>query len=62
MTVEDDVLERASTDSLQRIFSLKRDLVAMRRVVTPMRDVFARHAERIAELPGMEGDPSLYFP
>ena len=58
--VEDDVLERASTDSLERIFSLKRDLVAMRRVVTPMRDVFARHAERIAELPGMEGDPSLY--
>ncbi len=58
--IEDDVVQRASTDSLQRIFSLKRDLIAMRRVVTPMRDLFARHAERIAELPGMEGDPSLY--
>jgi len=59
-TIEDDVIQRASADSLQRIFSLKRDLVAMRRVVTPLRDVFARNAERIAELPGMEGDPSLY--
>jgi magnesium transporter len=59
-SIEDDVIEKASADSLQRIFSLKRDLVAMRRVVTPQRDVFARHAERIAELPGMEGDPSLY--
>jgi len=59
-SIEDDVIERVRPESLQRIFSLKRDLVAMRRVVTPLRDVFARNAERIAELPGMEGDPRLY--
>jgi len=59
-SIEDDVIEKVSADSLQRIFSLKRDLVAMRRVVTPLRDVFANHAERLAELPGMEGDPTLY--
>jgi magnesium transporter len=55
------VIETPTEESLQRIFALKRDLVAMRRVVTPMRDVFARDAERIAELPGLESDDRLYF-
>jgi magnesium transporter len=51
----------ADAEDLQRIFSLKRDLVAMRRVVTPMRDMFIRNADRIAELPGLETDDRLYF-
>jgi magnesium transporter len=59
--IEQDVIDRASVESLQRIFGLKRDLVSMRRVITPMRDVFARDADRIAELPGMEADERLYF-
>ncbi len=46
---------------LQRIFGLKRDLVAMRRVVAPMRDLFARNADLIAELPGLQSDDRLYF-
>jgi magnesium transporter len=37
------------------------DFVSMRRVVSPERDVFARDAERIAELRGLEGDGRLYF-
>jgi len=59
--IEQDVIDQASTESLQRIFALKRDLISMRRVITPMRDVFARDAERIAELPGMQPDDRLYF-
>jgi magnesium transporter len=59
--IEQNVIETPTEESLQRIFALKRDLVAMRRVVTPMRDVFARDAERIAELPGLESDDRLYF-
>jgi magnesium transporter len=59
--VEQDVLSNPSPESLQRIYTLKRDLVAMRRVVTPMRDMFARNAERIAELPGMQADTRLYY-
>ncbi len=59
--VEQSVIDRASAEDLQRIFSLKRDLVAMRRVVSPMRDMFARNADRIAELPGLETDDRLYF-
>jgi magnesium transporter len=59
--IEDAVIAEPTEKSLQGIFSLKRDLVAMRRVVTPMRDVFARDAERIADLPGLEADDRLYF-
>ena len=59
--VEQDVIQRAPEESLQRIFSLKRDLIAMRRVVTPMRDFFARDLDEITHLPGMEPDDSLYF-
>jgi len=59
--LEQDVIADADTEDLQRIFSLKRDLVAMRRVVTPMRDMFIRNADRIAALPGLETDDKLYF-
>jgi magnesium transporter len=59
--IEQDVIERPREQSLQRIFSVKRDLIAMRRVVTPMRDFFARDAEEITHLPGMEADDRLYF-
>ena len=48
--IEQDVIEEPTEAILQRIFSLKRDLVAMRRVISPERDVFARDGERIAEL------------
>jgi magnesium transporter len=59
--VEQEVIDNPTTEELQRIFALKRDLVAMRRVVSPMRDMFARNADRIAELPGLETDDRLYF-
>jgi magnesium transporter len=59
--IEDAIIKNADRASLQRIFALKRDLVAMRRVVTPSRDTFAHHLERLSELPGMEADDSLYF-
>lgn len=59
--IEQDVVEKPREEALQRIFALKRDLIAMRRVVTPMRDFFARDADEIAQLPGMEPDDRLYF-
>jgi magnesium transporter len=59
--IEQQVIDKPDDDALRRIFSLKRDLVAMRRVVTPLRDVFARDADRITELPGLEADDRLYF-
>ena len=59
--IEQDVIEQPREESLQRIFSLKRDLIAMRRVVPPMRDFFARDADEITHLPGMKPDDALYF-
>jgi magnesium transporter len=59
--LEQHVIDDASPEDLQRIFSLKRDLVAMRRVVSPTRDMFARNAERIADLPRMQPDDRLYY-
>jgi len=59
--IEQQVIEQPREQSLQRIFSLKRDLIAMRRVVTPMRDFFARDTDEISHLPGMEPDDLLYL-
>jgi magnesium transporter len=59
--LEDAVIQRISSDQLQAIFSLKRDLVSMRRVVTPMRDMFQRRGDDIAALPGLDTDDKLYF-
>ena len=33
----------------------------MRRIVAPMRDMFARDADTISSLPGLEADDRLYF-
>ncbi len=59
--LEQQVINSTSSEQLQRIFSLKRDLVAMRRVLSPMRDMFARSTDAFAELPGLETDDKLYF-
>jgi magnesium transporter len=59
--IEEQVLSQPREQDLQQIFSLKRDLVAMRRVLTPMRDMFLRRADHLAELPGFSTDDKLYF-
>jgi magnesium transporter len=59
--IEQELIVEPNGEILRRIFSIKRDLVAMRSVVAPQRDVFARDAERIAELRGLGSDDRLYF-
>lgn len=59
--IEAAVLSSPSDEQLQRLFSLKRQLVAMRKVISPQRDLFATSVERIAELPGFELDERDYF-
>jgi magnesium transporter len=59
--IEQAVIEKPREESLQRIFSLKRDLISMRRVITPMRDFFARDFNEITHLPGMQPDDEPYF-
>ena len=59
--LEAAVLESPTDDQLQRLFGLKRQLVAFRKVVTPQRDLFARSIDQIAELPGLALDERDYF-
>ena len=59
--LEDAVLASPTERQLERLFSLKRELVAMRKVVTPQRDLFASSVDRISELPGLELDERDYF-
>ncbi len=59
--IEHSVVTEPNEAVLQRIFSLKRDLVGMRRVISPERDMFARNAERISDIRGLQSDDRLYF-
>lgn len=59
--IEDEILESSSEECLRRINTLKRDLVNLRRIVSPQRDMFARDVDAIAELRGLEDDAHVYF-
>jgi magnesium transporter len=59
--LEAAVLASPSERDLQELFALKRQLVAMRKVVTPQRDLFARSIDQLADLPGLELDERDYF-
>jgi magnesium transporter len=66
MDDEIDVLEAAvlagpTDDQLQKLFAMKRELVAMRKVVSPQRDLFARGIDELADLPGLVLDERDYF-
>jgi magnesium transporter len=59
--LEAAVLGDPTDRELQRLFSLKRELVGMRKVITPQRDLFASSVDRISELPGLTLDERDYF-
>jgi magnesium transporter len=59
--LEAAVLDGPTDEQLQRLFAMKRTLVAMRKVVTPQRDLFARSIDALADLPGLELDERDYF-
>lgn len=59
--LEAAIVESPNDSQLQRLFALKRQLVAMRKVITPQRDLFATGVDRIAQLPGFELDERDYF-
>jgi magnesium transporter len=59
--LEAEIVADPDEEQLQRLFSLKRQLVAMRKVVSPQRDLFARSIDQIAALPGLQLDERDYF-
>jgi magnesium transporter len=60
-SLENAVIANPTERELQDLFSLKRQLVAMRKIVTPQRDLFARSIDQIAQLPGLQLDERDYF-
>ncbi len=60
-SLEDAILARPTDEQLAQLFTLKRQLVAMRKVVTPQRDLFARSVDQLDELPGLQLDERDYF-
>ncbi len=59
--LESAVLAGPTDEQLQRLFAMKRTLVAMRKVLTPQRDLFARSIDQLADLPGLQLDERDYF-
>lgn len=59
--LEDAIVSGAGRRELAETFRLKRILLKLRKAVVPMRDVFAREIEVIADLAGLESDSHDYF-
>jgi magnesium transporter len=57
--LEDDVINQASRAALQRLFVLKRDLIAMRRSISPMREIFNQLTNR--DLALIDREEIIYF-
>jgi len=59
--LEDAILRRPTDQQLGQLFDMKRSLIAIRKVVTPQRDMFAALLSGTSELPGMTPDAEHYF-
>jgi magnesium transporter len=59
--LEDAIFLSASDEQLQQIFQMKRQLVEMRKILTPQRDAFASLMGSVAALPGLAGQDEHYF-
>jgi magnesium transporter len=59
--LEDEIFRDAGDLELQEIFSMKRTLVTMRKVIAPQRDLFASVVVGVESFPGMTDDDQRYF-
>jgi magnesium transporter len=59
--LDEEIFDRTDPTQLKEITALRRELVALRRVVTPQRDMLARSIDDILEIPGLEADSREYF-
>lgn len=59
--LDGEIFDRPMPSQLEEITSLRRELVTLRRVVTPQRDLLARGVDDILEIPGLEADSRNYF-
>ena len=56
--VQDDIIDDPSKEALQKVFQLKRDLIRLRHVVHPSREIFSRLTSREFEL---IGDAQVFY-
>jgi magnesium transporter len=59
--LEDGIFTDPSNDQLQQVFRMKRQLVALRKVVTPQRDMFAALLAGRFDIPGIDDESARYF-
>lgn len=57
--VQDEVIRKATPDTLERLFLLKRELIQVRRAVSPVREVFNQLTNRDEAL--IDADELVYF-
>jgi magnesium transporter len=59
--LEAEITLDASHHQVERMFRLKRHLLALRRVVGPMRDIFSTRLDALEDLPGLQKGSRDYF-
>lgn len=59
--LDSEIFEAATSVHLEQITALRRDLVTLKRVAEPQRDLLARGVDDILEIPGLEADSRNYF-
>ncbi|MGH9089001.1 MAG: magnesium transporter CorA family protein [Acidimicrobiales bacterium] len=59
--LETSILEEPTEAQLGQIFAMKRQLMGIRRVIGPQRDMFAAISAGVTDLPGMTDDSGRYF-
>jgi len=59
--LEEEIFDDPSPAHLEQITRLRRQLVELRRVATPQRDLLARGTDDILEIPGLQADSREYF-
>ncbi|MGZ4462706.1 MAG: magnesium/cobalt transporter CorA [Gaiellaceae bacterium] len=59
--LEDSIFTNPTDDQLQQVFNMKRQLVTLRKVVTPQRDMFAALISGRFDIPGIDDESTRYF-
>ncbi len=59
--LEDAILVRPTEEQLGQLFDMKRSLIAIRRVVSPQRDMFASVSAGIVSIPGVDESDGRYL-
>jgi len=59
--LQDQVFAKPTEDELAAMFALKRQLVDMRKLVTPQRDMVASMVSQVVPIPGMTPDTEKYM-